>query len=203
MSDRLFTPRNRLALMLACATCIATMPGCGTPQPLLNQANHGAALSISLQTEMANFRAAQSAIAQQRLNSVRRQLASMSTYQSESDFDERVKKAAGTATTQLYTELRTLADSRIEDEKVMAQQSQRVDADIAKLLSPLPDITQALGNTQKALAVIGEELSARDRMDSAADFAKQIKAGIEDNKAKIEAAKAATTTAPAQSAADH
>lgn len=203
MSGRLFTPCTRLALMLACTTCIATMQGCGTPQPLLDQANHGAALSISLQTEMANFRATQAAIAQQRLNSVRRQLASMSTYQSESDFDERVKKAASTATTQLYTELRTLADSRIEDEKVMTEQSQQVDADLAKLLSPLPDTTQALGNTQKALAVIGEELSARDRMDSAADFAKQIKAGIEDNKAKIEAAKAATTTAPVQSAADH
>lgn len=203
MSRRPFPPRIRFALMFTCATCVATLQGCGTPQPLLDQANHGATLSMSLQTEMTNFRATQAVIAQQRLDSVRRQLASMSTYQVESDFDERVKKVAGTATTQLYTELRTLADSRIADEKLLEQQLQQIDVDLAKLLSPLPDTTQALGTTQKALAVMGEELSAKDRFDSVASFANEIKAGIEDNKVKIEAAKASTPTAPVQPAADH
>lgn len=191
--------RARIATLWACTACVAALQGCSTPQALLDQANNGATLAMSLQTEMMNFRATQARIAQHRLDSVRRQLASLSTYQVESDFDERLKKVAGTATTtQLYTDLRTLADSRGADEKLLAQHLAQIDADLSKVLSPLPDTAQALGSTQKALAVLGEELSAQDRIKATANFAKVIKAGIEDNKKKIAAASAGTPPAPVQ-----
>lgn len=199
MSRKPLPLRIRFALLFAVITCVATLQGCGTQQPMLDQANHGAALSMSLQTEMANFRATQAVVAQQRLDSVRRQLASMASYQTESEFDEQVKKAAGTATTnQLYTDLRTLADSRISDEKQLEQQLQQIDADLAKMLSPLPDTAQALGTTQKALAVMGDELPVKDRIDTVARFAKGIKDSIEANKEKIEAAKESTPNTPVQ-----
>lgn len=169
---------------------ITTLQGCNTPQALLDQANQGASLSLSLQTEMANFRAVQAAIAQQRLDSIRTQLSSIATLQSETDFEERLRKAAGTATTAaLYSELRTLTDSRMADEKQLQQQLLQIDTDLAKLTSPLPDTAQALGNTQKALAVMGDELPVKSRLDAVAQFAGDIKKSIEDNKEKIEAAK--------------
>lgn len=199
MMHRHVSRRPRFATLMAGTVCVAMLQGCSTPQALLDQANNGATLALSLQTEMVNFRATQADVAQHRLDSVRRQLASLSTYQVESDFDERLKKAAGTATTtQLYTDLRTLADSRGADEKLLAQQLAQIDADLAKVLSPLPDTAQALGSTQKALAVLGDELSAQDRIKATTNFAKLIKAGIDDNKKKIEAAKAGTPPAPVQ-----
>ena len=191
--------RTRLTTLLAGTVCVVALQGCSTPQALLDQANHGATLAMSLQTEMANFRAVQADVAQHRLDSVRRQLASLSSYQIESDFDKRLKTLAGTATTErLYTDLRTLADSRGADEQLLAQQLAQIDADLATMLAPLPDTTQALGATQRALAVLGDELSAQDRIKATANFAKRIKAGIDDNTKRIKASKADTPPAPVQ-----
>ena len=191
--------RTRFALLLIGTVCVAVAPGCSTPQALLDQANHGATLAMSLQTEMTNFRAVQADVAQHRLDSVRRQLASLASYQIESDFDERLNKLAGTATTtQLYTDLRSLADSRGADEQLLAQQLAQIDADLAAMWLPLPDTAQGLATTQKALAVLGDELSVSDRVKVTSSFARQIKAGIEDNRKKIEAAQANTSPAPVQ-----
>ena len=190
------------ARFAASATFVAAMFGCSTPQPLLDQANNGATLAMSLQAEMANFRSTQANISQHRLDAIRRQLASMATYQVESDFDDRLKKLAGAASTmQLYTDLRGLADSRGADEKLLAKQLADIDADLAKVLAPLPDTAQALAATQKAMAVLGEELSPKDRIAAVSSFAKVIKASIDDNKKKIDAAKQGTPAAPVQSPA--
>jgi hypothetical protein len=189
----------RACAFLAALGSVVWLQGCSTPQPLLDQANNGAMLTMSLQAEMDRFRSVRSEIAQHRLDSIRRQLTSLSTYQIESDFDERVKKAAGTATTtQLYTDLRTLADSRVADEKLLAQQMEQVDTELGKVLAPLPDTVNALQATQKTLAVMGEELSMTDRLSTVASFSKDIKAGIEDNKKKIDDAKKETAIAPVQ-----
>jgi flagellar biosynthesis chaperone FliJ len=200
MTKPSFFMKARSLAVTACAAAAAVLVGCSTPQPLLDQANNGAALTMLLQAEMNQFRAVQSDIAQQRIESVRRQLASLATYQSNAEFDERVKEVAGaTATNQLYADLRTLADSRGADEKALAQQLSQIDADLKKVLAPLPDVSSALDTTQKKLAAMGEELSAEDRIKIVTSFAREINAGIDDNKKKIEAAKANTATAPAQS----
>lgn len=200
MTKHSFSIKVRSFAIPACLAATTVLVGCATPQPLLDQANNGAALTMLLQAEMNQFRAVQGDIAQQRIESVRRQLTSLATYQGNADFDERVKKAAGaTATNQLYADLRMLADSRGADEKSLAQQLLQIDADLKKVLTPLPDVGNALETTQKKLAVMGEELSAEDRIKVVSSFAKEIKAGIDDNKKKIEAAKASTATAPVQS----
>lgn len=188
-----------IARVLPAAVLALGLGACSTPQPLLDQANNGAALAMSLQVEMANFRATQAEVSAQRLDSIRRQLASLATYQVESDFDDRVRRLAGSAgSQQLYTDLRALADSRGADERLLSKQLADIDADLAKVLAPLPDTAQALGGTQKALAVLGEELSANDRLAAVSGFARTIKAAIDDNREKIEAAKQASAAAPVQ-----
>lgn len=176
-----------------------SLGACSTPQPLLDQANHGAALAMSLQVEMDNFRFTQSEISAQRLDSIRRQLTSLASHRVESDFDARVGRLAGTAgSEQLYIDLRTLADSRGADQRLLSQQLADLDAELAKVLAPLPDTAQALGTTQKALAVLGEELPMKDRLAAVGGFARMIRATIDDNRKKIEAAKQTTAVAPVQ-----
>lgn len=200
MTRHFFLTKVRIFAMPAVLLTTATLVGCAAPQPLLNQANNGAALTMILQAEMNQFRAIQDDIAQQRIESVRRQLTSLATYQVNANFDERVKKLAdATSANQLYSDLRTLADSRGADEKALEQQLSQIDFDLKKVLTPLPDVSNALETTQKKLAMMGEELSAEDRIKVVAFFAKEIKASIDDNKKRIEDAKAGTATAPAQS----
>jgi hypothetical protein len=157
---------------------------------------------MSLQTELAAFRATQSDISQQRLNSIRQQLASLATYQVEADFDDRIRRLTGTASSQqLYNELRTLADSRGTDERALALQLAQIDADLGKVLAPLPDTAQSLAATQRALSALGEELAPKDRVSAVSSFARTVKAAIDDNRQKIEAARQATPAAPVQPAA--
>ncbi|MDP1899447.1 MAG: hypothetical protein Q8K96_03200 [Rubrivivax sp.] len=190
-------PRSLLLAALALA-----LGACSTPQPLLDQANNGATLAMSLQTELAAFRVTQSDISQQRLDTIRRQLASLATYQVESDFDDRIRRLAGTAASQqLYNDLRTLADSRGTDERALAKQLADIDSDLAKVLAPLPDTAQGLAATQKALALLGEELSPKDRVAAISSFARTVKTAIDDNRQKIEAVRQATPAAPVQPAA--
>jgi DNA repair exonuclease SbcCD ATPase subunit len=194
--------RTTITRGLVLATLALALGACSTPQPLLDQANNGATLAMSLETELAAFRATQSDISQQRLDSMRRQLASLATYQVEADFDDRIRRLTGTAgSQQLYTDLRALADSLGTDERALARQLAEIDADLAKVLAPLPDMAQSLAATQKALSALGEELSPKDRVAAVSSFARTVKTAIDDNRQRIEAAKQATPAAPVQPAA--
>ncbi len=177
----------------------ALLCACSTPQPLLDQANHGASLAMSLQAELNHFREAQAQVAQQRLDSIRTQLTTMVTYQTDAEFDERIGKLAGTsAATKLFNELKTLADSRITDEKQLTEDLQAIDALLAKQWQPLPDITKALTNTQKTLAVMGNELPIKTRIQTVRSFAKQVQANVNANKNKMKQADAERTAPTVQ-----
>ena len=183
------------------ALCVG-LAGCGTPQAALDQANNGAALTMSLQSELQNFRAVQANVAKARIDSVRRQSAMLATYEAEAAFDERVVKAAGKDDAlKLYTTLKDLADSRAKDEQALNTKIAEMDESFGKLLTPLPDSTQKLTATQKALAALGSELSAKERIALVASFAKSIKQTIDDNKKKIDAAANAAPDATSQPAA--
>ena len=193
---------NTIARGLLLAALALGLGACSTPQPLLDQANNGATLAMSLQTELAAFRATQSDISQQRLDSIRRQLASLATYPVAADFDDRIRRLAGPAgSQQIYADLRTLADSRGTDERALALQMAEIDADLAKVLAPLPDTAQSLAATLKTLSALGEELAPKDRVAAVSSFARTVKAAIDDNRQKIEAARQATPAAPVQPAA--
>lgn len=173
--------------------------GCSTPQALLDQANNGAALAMSLQAELQNFRTKQAEIAQARVASIRRQTERMATYEVESAFDERVMRIAGkTKALQLYSNLKELADSRASDEKALNKRLAEIDEELGKLLTPLPDNTAQLKEVQKSLAILGQELSSDERMEIAASFAKIIKKAIDENKEKIEGSSSSTPAGTAQ-----
>lgn len=180
------------------ALCVG-LTGCSTPQAQLDQANNSAALAISLQAELQNFRAVQANVAKARIESVRKQSVTLSTYDADAAFDERVLKAAGKDDAlKLYTTLKDLADSRAKDEQTLNAKITELDESFAKLLTPLPDATQKLAATQKALALLGSELSDKARIELVASFAESIKHSIDDNKKKIDAATIAAPDAKSQ-----
>lgn len=173
------------------ATC--WLGACSTPQPLLDQANHGAALAMSLQAELVNFRQEQARIAQQRLDSIRQQALTMAAYQADAEFDERVGKLAGnTASAKLFKDLQALADSRGADAQDMQQTLDALDAQLAKLLQPLPDNTQALQHTQQQLSAMGDELPWKARIKTVSRFAKAVKQNAEANRQKLQASQPST-----------
>jgi methyl-accepting chemotaxis protein len=190
-------------IVLASALLALMLGGCKTPRPALDEANNGAALTVSLAGEIKNFRSAQARVAQARVDSVRRQRVLLANYEAEGNFDERVLKAADKGDAlRLYTALKELSDSRALDAKQLQDKLAAMDVAFAKLLEPLPEATKDLTATQKALAVLGEELSAHERIATTAAFVKEIRKSVEENREKIKeaektAAGASGTAAPA------
>ena len=172
-----------------CAALLATLwlGACSTPQPMLDQANQGAALSMAYQAELVNFRQVQADIAQQRMDSIRQLVSTMATYQADAEFDERVSKLAGnTATAKLFKDLQTLADSRSTDEQAMLKELADMEEQLAKLLQPLPDNTQALDATQRQLAAMGHELPWKERLKVVSTFAKAVNKSVKANRQKLD-----------------
>lgn len=176
-----------------------SLVGCVTPQPALNEANNGAALTVSLASEIKNFDRTQAKISQARLDSVRRLRVRLANYEADGNFDERVLKAADkTDTLKLFTALKDLSDSRALDDRQLQDKVAAIDATFIKLLDPLPDALKDLAATQKALAVLGDELPIRERVANTAAFVKEIRKSVEENRDKIRNVETKGTAAPVQ-----
>lgn len=178
----------------------ALLGGCAsTPQPALDQANNGAALTMALQAEIAHFRTLQTAILKERMAGIQRQQNTMASYEIDFNFDERLLTLAGKRSVAgLYKELADLSDSRVKDEQALGAKLAAIQAMLDKLLTPLPDASKGLAEAQQAMAVLGEQLSAGERLAIVTDFAKALDKSIKDNQKKIEDAHKATPTAPNQ-----
>jgi hypothetical protein len=182
------------------AALLALLGGCAsTPQPALDQANNGAALTMALQAEVQKFRQSQTVILQARLAGVRKLQAQIARYEIDSGFDARVLAAAGkTEAIAMHQALIELSDSRIQDEQALAAKLAELNDAFDKLLTPLPDTTKELAAAQKALATMGDQLPVKERFKIVSDFAKSVQKSIEDNKKKIDDAAAKAPEASSQ-----
>lgn len=193
-SNKIITGQTVLSVLIlgGCAT---------TPQGALDQANNGAALTMSLQAEIVRFRSIETTVMKARVALIKEQQISLAQYDSLRAFDDRIATAAGNGGPKtLETQLSDLADSRQKDEAALNAKIADLTATYDKLLTALPDPSGNLTATQKALAKMGDQLSVKDQISIVASFAKGIKQSIEDNKKKIEDAKvsADAQASPAQ-----
>lgn len=192
----------RTLKLMAAATCIATLAACRTPQAALDQANNGAALTVALQRQLDDLRATQANIARARVERIRSINAKIAEYEAQFAFDERVRAAAGDSSgTQLASQLRTLADSRAQDDQGLKTALAALDANMASLVQPLPSQTAKLEATQKAMAALGEELPLEERARIIGAFAADLKKAIDSNKAQDGAATPAAQPATLQASA--
>lgn len=187
------------ALLAGLAAAAFVFSGCASaPSAELDQANHTATLMSAFNGEMREFRRVQAVIAQQRIDSMKRIRTRIAAYQADDAFDERAAAMAGQdQRANLFKQLRELSDSRARDEQDFNKALSELDAQMDSLLSPLPDVGPALESARKQLAILGDDLPAKDRVEATAQFAKDVKKAVDDNRQKIkdaeEAAKAKST----------
>ena len=176
--------RTTFVLLLPTAALLVNLAGCGsTPQAALDQANHGAALTAALESELRALRATQTSVAQSRLDSIRRQNTSIAQLEAEAAFDERVQKASQkSAHAQLYTQLQELSDSRAKDEAALQAALAQADDAYAKLLLPAPDPGGQLQTTRQALMALSEQLTIKERLALSAQFAKTVRRAVKNQK---------------------
>ena len=187
---------SRISSALLGMATFATLASCATTKEALEQANGGAALTVSLQHEMDEFRRVQAAVAAGRLDSIRNQRRMLASFSADSAVDERLLKASGkTDSAKLYAILKQLADARAAEDRARQAEMQAIDEQLAKVVSPVPDTTTKIQATQKALAVLGKELSEKDLTQLALDFAGEIKASVDRNRKKIDEARPASREA--------
>jgi hypothetical protein len=174
---------------VAVAAFVLLLAGCKTPQPALDQANNGAALTVSLQAQLAALRTTQANIARLRIERIRSENALVAESEAASAFDERIASLAGnTAVAELAAELRALADSRAKDQKDLDDALASLDTNMASLLDTVPVNNTKLAATQQAMAALGEQLPLEKRAQIIAAFASDLKKAIDKNQEKAGAA---------------
>lgn len=165
--------------------------GCSTtPQAALDQANNGTYLITAMQGEISKFRLEEAAIGKLRLDALRQAQLKLARMDNVTADDDRLYAAAGRKSIpEHFTKIIGLVDARASDEKGLNEKIVTINKAFDNLLTPLPDGTKELGDAQKTMAILGNELSSEDRLRIFRDFAKDIKNSIDENKKKIEDAK--------------
>lgn len=168
--------------------------GCaGTPKEEMDQANQTAMLITSFTFEVQNFKNTQAKLASERVDSVKRLTTQMEVYKSGDKFDDRTATLAGQESRgKLVKELTALADARAQDSADLANALTDLDTKYATVVSPLPDIGPQLEASRKQLAVLGSDLSVKDRISLIASFAKEVKEAVDKNKDQFANASAAS-----------
>ena len=178
-----------------CAALISGLAGCATNPVALDQANNTVKLIQNLQTELTRYQTNVKLSAQRRLKSTQQSDIGTLEIAREHQWGNYLYKESGLAS-ELETRAR-LRDAADAYSRIIADQD-KAQEDLATRLNALtkalPSLSEKLGTVQKAMAKLGVELSARERLTIVTKFLRQAKC-IVDQSAKP-ANSAAANTAP-------
>jgi hypothetical protein len=171
---------------------LLAMWGCSTPQPALDQANHGVALVSQMELELKEFRKSEEQSERFLLGSIVRQQKAAIALTQDLRTDDLAREAIGTTrANQIITKMTAFVQGLADNDRQAIAEQKAVDDAMAKLLAPLPSTAAAITETQAKFAVMGKELSWSDRQAELKALAKEVQKNVKDNKKKIEEAKAA------------
>jgi hypothetical protein len=188
----------RSSWLLVAALAALLCAGCGTPPPVLDQARNTGALTAALQGEVQEYRRVQALIAQQRIDNIQVQLASVARNEMRTTYADLLDAAVGTTEQKgLYRQLLELANAYAELDQAHEAKLKGINDQLSKVLSPLPDTNSKLAAAQKAVIPLSEELSPSERLMALTQFAKAVKDGIDEARKKIDDAQKATPASPA------
>jgi hypothetical protein len=160
------------------ATCVAAaaLAACSTPQVALDQANNGVGLIQDLQSEMARYVRNAKLSTERRLDSVAVQDAATVRMVRDSDYETYLAMKAGKdSQAAAQARIRDASDTYtrllLEEQKASAE----IAASLPGLVQELPSQAESLGAVQKALADLGSELSASERLATVAKFLKDAR----------------------------
>ena len=180
--------------LVALALCLQ---GCATPQAALDQANATAGLASRFDGEWTRYRQTAAQVAEARLANIRRQEVQMARLADVQAWNLRTARLAGLGDAEDRRQsLISLAESLQADEQAHRQRLVELDAQLAALLAPLPVTTGKLAALKKALAEMGTELPASDRLKLALDAATTVRDEVAKNRAAAQAAIATAASAP-------
>ncbi len=163
-----------LALLLA---------ACATPQPALDQSNATAALVASFDAELVSYRKAAARVAATRLDSIRRQETLLAELAESNAWSLRTARLAGLGDFEDRREsLLALAQSREKDEVAASQRLLELEAELAELIKPLPSSNAKLAALKKALAELGTELPADERLKLALEAVQTVRDEVKKNR---------------------
>lgn len=194
------TTINRAARLLAtfiAGAAAALLAACSTPQAALDQANATAGLVTRFDGELAAYRKAAARVAQARLEAIRRQEALIAQLSEVDAWNLRTARLAGLSDAEERRRLLVdLAESREADEAATRQRLAELDAQLASLVAPLPSSAAKLAALKRALADLGTELPADERLKLALDAVSTVRDEVRKNRDAAQAALGAASKAP-------
>ena len=191
-----FDPKASIATLFS---IVAMVSGCGTPQPVRDQASNTAALTSALEAELREFREVRAIIAKGRVDSVKRQENAISEVEHSDAYNDRTRILAGqTGSFALMDVLRKLADSRRDDDEALAKRIAETEKSLAAATSPLVVPADKLAATQKILLALSEELSRAEWFKFITGFAKEVHKDMKDAKKSAKESLDSAKEAPTQ-----
>jgi hypothetical protein len=182
---------------LAAPAVLLLVAACATPDAALEQANHTSALMAGMEKELGNFRRVHAVAEQSMQESLRAQRQVLANAKLKSAPLIRARQSAGDTATQALAD-RMIADAAAlgDDEAAAAESMAANDAAVAALLVPLPATGTAITQAQARMAALGVELSRSTRAGELRAFAQEVRKNVDDNRKKIDEAKAAAARTP-------
>lgn len=188
---------KRIFLASSLALLALLIGACATPQAALDQANATASLAASFDVELAAYRKAAARVAAARLASIRRQEALIAQLAEVDVWNVRTAGLAGLGGSEdMRRSLVTLAATRETDEAATRQRLAELDAQLAAVVTPLPSASAKLAALKNALAEMGIELPASERIKLALDAVQTVRDEVQKNHAATSDAQSKTATAP-------
>lgn len=189
------------AIALAAA---GILQGCSTPQAAMDQANNTVQLVQSLQNEMTRYQTTVKLSAERRLASVQQTDVGALEIAREQQFDSYLTAKSGMS--DVVAARDRLRDASDTYSKILADHDkaqEELAARLAAIAKDLPTPTEKINAVQKAMAELGTELPAKERVAIVTTFFQQAKC-IWDKSTEAAASAAsppaASASAPATSA---
>lgn len=173
---------SRLALLAS----VLGIAGCATPRLALDVANNTAGLVSEMDKELREFRRVQGVQDRHRKELVREQAEAIEESQrtlAENDLFGAATAAPSVQATEQSLKAMTVGLAAI-DAKAQSDLA-ALDKRLAELTSPLPATTDKAVALQKALALMGSEVSAGVSLAEFQSFYKTVREGVEKNRQKI------------------
>lgn len=181
---------------------LVILSGCSTPQVALDQANNGVSLIQKLQNELQRYKTSSKLSSERRLGIIDQLDTSTSNTALIHSMEQYRLSKAGlsdvlAARDRLRDDSDTLAKQIADRKKAQQDRATR----LADLVKGLPTPTEKLGEAQKAMAELGTELSASERVAIVTKFLEQAKCIAEQGAKSSTGGGKATPPTPAASAA--
>ena len=183
-------------LLLPVCAAVGLLAACSTPRPVLDQANNTARLLVLLQTQVAELRQLHMAALNARNEALFEREKRLKELVAMAELDEEASQSAGlSASLNLRKELLANADAVAQSSAALVTVAAESASVGQSALVAIPNLDKPLAEAQRKAAVLGTELSQKERREELLAFAQDAIDALKAAQAKVQAAKAAASGA--------